>query len=193
VVHFKIIGSLSACILFLMMSGCSTRQVAEQFNGSTEQRLVTHSVDQLMRSLPQEPLNLLTQKKVFLQSHFIKEGVLLDYATSRLKAEISQRYHSSWVASPKISDYVIDVFFTSLGTDQDSFGLSIPLPVQGEGTEPAKIPILSFDMFHGISEMYLYLTETATNNIVLLPTQKKELRTDKISTPIITIPVSSVD
>jgi len=189
-IHFKVI------LVFLLIGGlmgCSTREVSEQFTGSTEQRLITHSLDDLMTELPEIPLKDVAGKKVFMQTHFIKLGELIEYATSRLRAEINKRYHPEWVYSESEADYSLDVFFTSLGTDKDSFGLSIPLPVQGQGTAPAKIPLLSFEMFHGISEMYLYLTDTATNEVQRLSKRKVELRNDKIATPILTIPVSSVD
>ncbi len=176
-----------------LLAACSTRQTLDKFQGSTEQRLVTHSINQLMNDLPEAPLKDVADKKVFLQTHFIKTGALFDYATSRLKAEVNQRWNPVWVDSKAESDYLLEVFFTSLGTDQDSFGLSIPLPLQGEGTEPAKLTILSFEMFHGISEMYLYLTDLSDNKVASLPTRKVEVRTDKIATPIITIPVNTMD
>ncbi len=180
-------------LVFALLTACSTRQTQDKFQGSTEQRLVTHSINQLMSGLPEKPLDALFGQKVFLQSHFIKRDALVNYATSRLKAEVNRRSHPKWVSTASEADYIMDVFFTSLGTDQDSFGLSIPLPVQGDGTAPAKVAILSLEMFHGISEMYLYLTRVADNNVAILPVRKVEVRTDKLATPIITIPLNTMD
>ena len=179
--------------LFVILVGCSTRQVDDKFEGSTEQRLVTHSINDLMKKLPEKPIDEIKGKKIVLQTHFIKSGAVVDYATSRLKAELNLRYHPQWVKDSTKADYSLDVYFTSLGTDQDSLGFSLPLPVQGQGTSPAKISILNFEMFHGISEMYLYLTDLSDNKISTIPLVKSEVRTDKLATPVITIPIGSMN
>ena len=43
--------SLVLCLLMLL-SACSTREIQNSLTGSTAQRLVTHSIDDLMRLLP---------------------------------------------------------------------------------------------------------------------------------------------
>jgi hypothetical protein len=175
--------------ILILLAGCSTNQTDDKYEGSTEQRLVTHSINNLMKKLPEYPISQIRGKRVYLQTHFIKYGALIDYATSRLQTELSLRYHPIWETDSKNADYSLDVYFTSLGTDQDSLGISLPLPVQGQGTSPAKIPILNYEMFHGISEMYLYLTDLSDYKVSEMPILKSVVRDDKIATPIITLPV----
>ncbi len=180
-------------VSWTLLTSCSTRQVLDNLEGSTEQRLVTHSIDQLIRALPDEPLFKVEGKKLYMKSHFIKRHPLLDYASARLKAEISYRYQTTWVTEETDADFFLEVFFTSLGTDQDSFGLSIPLPVQGDDTEVASLELLSLRMFHGISEMYFYLTEIDSHTVDYVPHQKAQVRTDSVVTPVITLPLNTMD
>lgn len=179
----------TACLL---MSACSTRQVVDGLQGSTEQRLVTHSVDELMTDLPVSPLDKVHAKKVYIETHFIQEHPVLDYASARIRSEISLRHQVTWVTSSEVADFKIDVFFTSLGTDQDSFGLSLPLPVTGDELEVARVDLLSFNMYHGVSELYLYLTENKTQEITRMDNQKALIRTDKIVLPFMSIPVNTL-
>jgi len=44
---------LVVVLIALTLVGCSTRQLTSNLNGSTAQRLVTHSIDDLMGKLPQ--------------------------------------------------------------------------------------------------------------------------------------------
>ncbi len=180
--------------LSLMATGCSTRQVVDQMSGSTAQRLVTLSIDKLISELPTQPLDQLQGSKVFLQSHFIKRDPLLDYATSRLRVEIEKRHRVTWAQQVEDADKIIDVFFTSLGTDQDSLGFSLPIPtVTNQGNEIARVDILAYNMYHGISELYFYIRDTGKNTLVASQRQKAQIRTDKLSLPVITIPVSTLD
>lgn len=177
-----------------MLTACSTRQVVDKLSGSTAQRLVTLSINKLIKELPKSPLDQLQGHSIWLDAHFIKDDPIVDYATARLKAEINQRHQVSWAESVADADRVIKVFYTSLGTDQDSFGFSLPIPtVTTESNEIGRIDLLAYNMYHGISEMYFYVEDVATQKVVESERLKAQIRTDKLSLPIITIPVSTLD
>lgn len=186
--------ALGCILLCLSLSACSTRQVIDELHGSTAQRLVTLSVDELITELPEAPLSQLQNSKIWMNTHFIHQNPVLAYATARMKVEINKRHQVTWVESETEADKVIDVFFTSLATDQDSLGLSLPIPtVTNQGNEIARVDILALNMYHGVSELYFYIKDNATQSVVRTDRQKAHIRTDKLSLPIITIPVSTLD
>ena len=190
----KKLTTLVFIFLSLSLTACSTRQVVDKLSGSTAQRLVTLSVDQLITELPGSPLSELQGATVWMNTHFIREDPILDYAGARMKAEIDKRHQVTWVDSEKGAEKVIDVFFTSLATDQDSLGLSLPVPtVTTDANEIGRIDIIALNMYHGVSELYFYVRDNATNSVVRAERSKAHIRTDKLSLPIITIPISTLD
>lgn len=185
---------LTTFVSAIVLSGCSTRQVQDQLSGSTAQRLVTHSVNKLISELPTSPLDELEGQRIWVDTHFIKNDPIVDYATARLKAEITKRHTITWAETREDAQRIVDVFFTSLGTDQDSFGLSLPVPtVTTESNDIGRIDLLAFNMYHGVSEMYFYVKNVAERKIVQSPTSKARIRTDKLALPIITIPLKTLD
>ncbi len=181
-------------ILLLSLTACSTRQVVDKLNGSTAQRLVTLSVDQLIGELPESPLSELQNAKVWMNTHFIREDPIHTYASARMKAEIDKRHQVIWADSEKGAEKVIDVFFTSLATDQDSLGFSLPVPtVTTESNEIGRIDIVALNMYHGVSELYFYVRDNATKVVVKAERSKAHIRTDKLILPIISIPISTLD
>lgn len=190
---FIVFAVFIVVVVSMVLVGCSTRQVVDSLEGSTEQRLVTHSINRVISELPAQPLSKLEGKKLFMDSHFIKTHPFLDYASARFRAEIDHRHNVMWVTSKGDADYYLDVFFTSLGTNQDSFGLSIPLPIQNEGGGVASIEVLSLQMFHGISELYFYLTDLNEHSVDYVGKRKAQVRTDTLATPIISFPISTLD
>ena len=152
------------------------------------------SVDQLITDLPEAPLSELQDEKVWMNAHFIREDPILTYASARMKTEIDTRHQVTWVENESDADKVVDVFFTSLATDQDSLGLSLPVPtVTTEGNEIARIDIIALNMYHGVSELYFYVRDNADNSVVKAERSKAHIRTDKLSLPFITIPISTLD
>jgi len=86
------------------------------------------------------------------------------------------------------------VFFTSLATDQDSLGFSIPIPtVTTESNEIGRLDIIALNMYHGVSELYFYVRDNATKTVVKAERSKAHIRTDKLALPIITIPINTLD
>ena len=66
--HFRI----SILILSLFtISACSTRDVQSELNGSSAQRLISHSIDDLVAKLDDTHLNDLKDQKVYIHYYFI--------------------------------------------------------------------------------------------------------------------------
>jgi hypothetical protein len=182
-----------AILLAVFLSGCSTRQIISELDGSTAQRLVTHSIDQLMQKIPAEDFPSCREKNVYVKPHFIKATPLLYYATERFKMELGQSFGCRIVESKQSSDYNVNLFFTSLGTESDIFGISIPFLVIPGVSGASDINILAVEMFHGISEMYYYVSNSDGQVLLRREKSKASVRTDKFALPFITIPINTMD
>lgn len=180
-------------LLSLFISGCSTRQVISELDGSTAQRLITHSVDHLMQKIPADDFSFCRDKKIYIQPHFIKDSPLLSYATARFKMELGQRFGCQIVDSKQDADYNVNLFFTSIGTEFDIFGLSIPFLVIPGYTGASNINILAVEMFHGISEMYYYVSNAEGQFLFRRDKTLAKVRTDSFALPFITFPVNTMD
>jgi len=187
-------ASLTLIILLsFFISGCSTRQVIPELDGSTAQRLVTHSVDHLMQKIPEEDFSSCRNKNVYIQPHFIKSSPLLSYATDRFKMELMQRFGCHLVDSKQAADYNVNLFFTSIGTEYDIFGLSIPFLVIPGISAASDINLLAVEMFHGISEMYYYVSDAKGQFIFRRDKTQATVRTDSFALPFITFPINTMD
>lgn len=184
-------------LIFLLsitiLSGCSTRQEGPNFRGSTEQRLVTYSINEMLTLINNSDLELLENKMVFLKSHFVVDNQVLHYAHQRLKMELAQRLQAQLVNNANEADYQLDMFFTSLGTDRDSSGLSIPIVNLSDPEQSTLIPLLAVDMYHGIAEGYFYITNLKSSEIVKKGKIHSRVRSDKFSTPFFSFPISNID
>lgn len=183
ILHYFLLGA------FLVLNiACSTRQVVDGLAGATEQRLITHSIDKLMNNLPAEDFSQLSTKKVYLVSHFINKkelANLTDYAVSLLKSELEEKYQCLMVEDVTRADFELIVFFTSLGTDRDVAGFTLP-PLLLPGTAGAiTIDILALDMYHGVTELYHYIKDRTNQVMVKGEKIKAVVRTDKLALPII--------
>jgi hypothetical protein len=177
--------------LLTITTGCSTRDLQDSLNGSTAQRLVTHSIDDLISGIEDEKLDALEGKKVFINSYFLSDSTLKDYADQRLAIELAGRFGAKIVGSQAESNEVMTVFYTSLGTDLDNFGISIPFGYVPGVDESTRLNIITLEKFHGISEMYYYIGETGTENRSKVLQAK--VKTDALGLPFITIPLSTID
>ena len=180
-------------ILTLLISGCSTRGMHDQYFGATEQRLLTRSIDELMKKLPDEDFQALCGKKVHLICHFVNPNATLRYAKSRLEIELQERFLIHLVPETDNADTVLEVFFDALGTDNDSFGFKTPSFIVPGFDGTVSIDIISLDMYHGISELYYYTVDQQTGGISRGDRLKAVSRADKLALPIISIPISSLD
>jgi hypothetical protein len=180
-----------AVLVALILAGCSTRNLTSNLNGSTAQRLVTHSIDDLISELSPEDLSELKGKRVYLETHFVHTSPVKDYADKRLALALQRRFDAQLVDSAAEAEQVMTVFYNSLATDQSDFGFSIPLGfVPGAGAD-TKINILTLEKYHGIAEMYYFVGPTGVER--RSPTRQAVVRTDALGLPFITIPVSNLD
>lgn len=179
-------------IAVLVLAGCSTRQVSPTLEGSTAQRLVTLSINKFIQSLAQQPeIKSLEGKDIHLGVHFLKDHQLLDYATQLLAAELQIIHSIKIVSAEEPAEFDVDVFFNSIGTDSDDFGLSIPtlgVVTTADGT----IDILALDMFHGITEGYA-IVKADTGSITKTERVLARIRRDNVSTPFLNFPLNQVD
>lgn len=177
--------------LSLTLLACTTRDLQDSLGGSTAQRLVTHSIDDLVRSIEDERLDALRSKKVFINSYFLSNSSLKNYADQRLAIELRNRFGIEVVDTQADSEQVLTVFYTSLGTDLDNFGISIPFGYIPGVAENTQLNIITLEKFHGIAEMYYYLGETGSENRSKVLHAK--VKTDALGLPFITIPLSNID
>ena len=62
----------------IALNGCSTRDVQSELNGSSAQRLISHSIDDLVLKLEDQNLTDLKDQKVYLNSYFIEMNQFKD-------------------------------------------------------------------------------------------------------------------
>ncbi len=175
----------------LVLSACSTRDLQDSLGGSTAQRLVAHSIDDLVSSIDDKKLEALKGKKVYINSYFLNDSALKNYADKRLAIELKGRFGIDVVDSQEESEQVMTAFYTSLGTDLDNFGISIPFGYVPGVAENTQLNIITLEKFHGIAEMYYYIGETGSENRSKVLQAK--VKTDALGLPFITIPLSNID
>ncbi|KZZ56695.1 hypothetical protein, partial [Oleiphilus sp. HI0123] len=151
-------------LICLVLTACSTRDLQGTLGGSTAQRLVTHSIDDLVRSIEDEKLDALEGKNVYINSYFLSDSPLKAYADKRLAIELESRFGINVVATQEESEQVMTAFYTSLGTDLDNFGIAIPFGYVPGVAENTQLNIITLEKFHGIAEMYYYIGETGSEN-----------------------------
>lgn len=187
--------SLSRLLLILialcLLSACSTRDIQHELSGSTAQRLIAHSIDDLISQLDDPNLENLKGQKLFINSYFLAEHPLKNYADKRLAVELRNRFGADIVSSQADSDQVLTVFYTSLATDFDNFGISIPFGYIPGVDDSTTLNILTLEKFHGISEMYYYVGPTGTEHRSKVI--QAVVKTDALGLPFITIPISNID
>lgn len=178
--------------MIILMAGCSTRQVMDQYNGSTAQRLTSHSVNDMIERIPETDFSCLKGKPVYLACYFLNEIEPLAYAEKRLELELMDKYQCRVLGAPAEAEMQVHVFFTSLGTDADKFGLYTPdVAIPGFGL--SSIDLIALEMFHGITEFYYYIMDDNGSIIAKSDMIKTRVRNDSLGLPIITIPINTVD
>jgi len=177
--------------ILLVLSGCSARQLQDSLTGSTAQRLVTHAIDDLAEHLPERDFEPLRGSRLVIRSHFVERSDLREYADQRLAVELGSRFGIEVVEDVLMADQVLNVFYTSLGTDRGLRGFYLPLGFVPGVDEATRINLVTLEQFHGVAQMYYYLGETGSEQRSAILTSRK--RTDAIGLPIITIPVSTIE
>ena len=190
----KIIFVLS---LLISVTACSTREAGKQFAGSTEQRLVTYSINQIAEDFAKEPLEEITNQTIRLESHFVVKNQVVEYATARIQNQLTETFGTKFVVNEPLFEtttkYILKLFYTSLGTDRDTAGFSLPIIDLAEPERSTSISILAVDMYHGVSECNYVLIDTETNQVLKKGTVKARIRTDNFTTPIFSFPLSDID
>ncbi|MCP5205846.1 MAG: hypothetical protein H7A01_01455 [Hahellaceae bacterium] len=190
----RFISRLSFLILLTcLLSACSTRGKVDIYDGSTAQRLVTYSINNLMTQLQEEDLSPFAAKPVYLRSHFINPSPVVDYANARLKLELESRFAMKLVDNIDDAGYILDFFFTSLGTDKDTFGLTVPIFWVSTDGQQQNLDILAVNMYHGVSELYYYSKDMESGKIIQHSRVLNRARADVFSTPIISFPVDDLE
>lgn len=179
------VTTLSLVILALL-TACGARQVQDSLTGSTAQRLVSYAIDDLVAALPAEDFDGLAGQRLLIDSHFVGDEALRHYADERLAMELVSRFDIR-VVDDASAERVLNVFYTSLGTDRDRRGFYLPLGFVPGVDESAEVNLLTLQQFHGVAEMYYYLGTERTGE----PIQAR-IRTDSLGLPIITIPLNTL-
>ncbi len=182
---------LFVSLLLSFITACSTRDIQDALDGSTSQRLLSHSIDDMVRKIGGEKLDAMAGKKVFINSYFMEASPFKAYADERLAVELQSRFKAEVVDTQADSEEVMTVFYTSLGTDFDNFGISIPFGYIPGVDESTKLNIITLEKFHGIAEMYYFIGPTGTEH--RSDVIQAVVKTDALGLPFITIPLSTVD
>lgn len=179
------------CLSLAVLTACSTRQVQDSLVGATAQQLMTHSIDDLAKSLPDEDFARHAGKRVHLASHFIEYSGLQQYADRRLAVELARRFDMQVVDNPLAAELRLEVFYTALGTDQSRKGLVLPLGFVPGVEESTRIDLITLDQFHGVAEMYYFLGPSGSEQ--RSDVLQARTRSDALGLPIITITISGID
>jgi len=183
------IALLSTCV---MVVGCSTRQVVDPLAGSTAQRLVTYSLDRFIDELLAQPeMVAMAGQTVQLDVHFLEEHPLKDYAERLIDAQLQLTHGIKVARSGEPSMAEVDVFFNSMGTDNDEFGLSVPTLGLTPGSD--SINLLALDMYHGITQGYAVIRSEEGGSIQKTERLLARIRRDNVSTPVIDFPINQLD
>ena len=157
---------------------------------------VTYSLEKFIDELVSQPELLLTNKSVDLRVHFLAGHPMAGYATQLLTTQLEMTHSIEVVPAYEPADYRVDVFFNSIGTDRDNFGLTVPSLGLFTGVD-SRIEILALDMFHGITEGHAIVKsltdESAGNSIRRTERILTKIRTDNVSTPILEFPWNQLD
>lgn len=175
-----------AVLLLPLLAGCGARQVQDSLAGSTAQRLVSHAVDDLAVALPAGDFAALEGQRLAIDSNFLGDAAVRDYADHRLAMELTTRFGIE-VVDDEAAEHVLTVFYTSLGTDRDRRGFYIPLGFIPGIDQSTEIDLLTLQQFHGVAELYYYLDGERLDDPL-----RARIRTDSLGLPIITIPLTTL-
>lgn len=177
-------------LVLTLLAGCAARQAQDSLAGATAQRLVSYSIDDVVASLPDDDFAALAGKRVRLNSHFVAESPLQQYADRRLAVALARRFGIDVVGGDADSDATLNVFYTALGTNRDTKGFYLPVGYVPGFDEGAQIDLLTIEQFHGLAELYYFVGPTGTENRGAVI--QSRTRADALGLPIITIPLTDM-
>ena len=184
-------GAIFLTLVSFMLTGCAARQVQDSLAGATAHKLVTYSIDDLAAAIPEEHFGAWSGKKMVLNSNFLGDSDVHAYADSRLALELNRRFDIEVVPDADSADAVLNLFYTSLGTDRDTKGFFLPLGFVPGMPADTRINLITLEQFQGVAEMYYFVGETGTEargRVIQART-----RSDAVGLPIITIPISNIN
>lgn len=126
-----------------------------------------------------------------LNSYFVADDALQFYADRRLEIALSRRFDIDVVPPGDEADSILNVFYTSLGTNRDTKGFYLPLGYVPGLDEGAQIDLITLEQFHGVAELYYFVGPTGTERRGAVI--QARTRTDAIGLPIITIPLNDIE
>jgi hypothetical protein len=177
-------------LLIPLIAGCAARQTQDSLTGATAQRLVSHSVDRLAERLPDGDFEPLAGKRLRIESHFVADPALREYADRRLAIALRRRFGVEVVRGLQEADSVLNVFYTALGTNRDTKGFFLPLGYLPGLDAEYQIDLITLEQFHGVAELYYFVGPTGIE--ARGPVLQSRTRTEAIGLPIITIPINDV-
>lgn len=190
----SIISRGALVLVLILVSGCAARQVQDSLAGSTAQKLVSYSIDDLAGALPEQHFEEWADKRMYVSSSFLANddahAGLSRYADRRLALELARRFGIEVVAEAGSADAVLNVFYTSLGTDRDTKGFFLPLGFVPGMDADTRINLLTLEQFQGVAEMYYFVGETGTETRGRVI--QARTRSDALGLPIITIPINTI-
>jgi len=175
----------------LLIMGCGARQVQDSLVGSTAQKLVTYSIDDLAAALPEQHFDAWSGQKMLLSSNFLSHPEVQMYADRRISLELTRRFDIEVVDDAGSADAILNVFYTSLGTDRDTKGFFLPLGFIPGMAADMRINIITLEQFQGVAELYYFVGETGTEtrgNVI-----RARTRSDALGLPVVTIPINDID
>lgn len=182
---------VSLLLLLPLLIGCAARQAQDSLSGSTAQKLVAYSIDDLAGALPETHFSAWSRKQMVLQTHLIGNEEIRRYADERLKLELQRRFDIEIIEDRQRADGVINVFYTSLATDRDTQGFFLPLGFLPGMDAEARINLITLEQFQGVAELYYFIGETGTEQRGKI--LHARTRSDALGLPIITIPLTNIE
>ena len=189
--HNTLVRFAVSASIVLVLAGCAARQVQDSLTGSTAQKLVTYSIDDLADALPERDFAAWSGKRVRVRSHFPGDAVIRAYADRRLDIALARQFGIEVVQSDVAADAVLNVFYTSLGTDRDTRGFFLPLGFVPGMDADTRINLLTLEQFQGVAELYYFVGETGTETRGRVI--QARTRSDALGLPIITIPINTIE
>ena len=176
-------------ILCLLCVACSTRQHTENFEGATEQLLVSHAIDDSIKIISDNPFLYLSGKQVHLEVFSIIERkfYITKYIEQNIKMALKENFNCLFINDLKKADISMQFFFGCIGTDFEEFGFQIP-ETQIFSVGIPQINIFAYSMYRGIVDYSCYHTDLKTGKTSKFGTFRVEIKRDKLKLPFCSIP-----
>jgi hypothetical protein len=176
-------------ILCFLCVACSTRQHTENFEGATEQLLVSYAIDNSISKISSNPFLYLSGKQIHLEFFSIieRQFYITKYIKQKIKMALKENFHCVFINDLKKADISLKFFFGCIGTDFEEFGFQIP-ETQIFNVGISEINIFTYSMYRGIVDYSCYHTDLKTGKTSKFGTFRVEIENDKLKLPFCSIP-----